>query len=170
MNQSIESLLGTWSDGPEPIHRSDALRRAVEHGRLARGERLPAERDLAVRLAVGRSTVVTAYDTLRAEGVLENRQGSGTRVRRGSTGMAAAGAAFEPRSSAGWPYRPSGAEEASGSFGAGRLPERTNGAASKAVVASGSPWVRIPHLPLFEVAGHRAQMSRDIVHVLGWGW
>ena len=29
----------------------------------------------------------------------------------------------------------------------GRLPERTNGAASKAVVASGSPWVRIPHLP-----------------------
>ena len=31
--------------------------------------------------------------------------------------------------------------------GNGRLPERTNGAASKAVVASGSPWVRIPHLP-----------------------
>ena len=31
----------------------------------------------------------------------------------------------------------------------GRLPERTNGAASKAVVASGSPWVRIPHLPPF---------------------
>ena len=29
----------------------------------------------------------------------------------------------------------------------GRLPERTNGAASKAVVASGLPRVRIPHLP-----------------------
>ena len=29
----------------------------------------------------------------------------------------------------------------------GRLPERTNGAASKAVVASGSPWVQIPYLP-----------------------
>src|SRR5690606_39628610 len=43
-----------------------------------------------------------------------------------------------------------GSEEAraSGSFVAGRLPERTNGAASKAVVAFGSPWVRIPHLPL----------------------
>ena len=34
-----------------------------------------------------------------------------------------------------------------GRIGNGRLPERTNGAASKAVVASGSPWVRIPHLP-----------------------
>ena len=33
------------------------------------------------------------------------------------------------------------------SLAGGRLPERTNGAASKAVVASGSPWVRIPHLP-----------------------
>ena len=97
MNQSIESLLGTWSDGPGPLHRklSDALRRAVEHGRLPGGERLPAERDLAVRLAVSRSTVVTAYDTLRAEGVLESRQGSGTRVRQGSTGVAAPGAAFE---------------------------------------------------------------------------
>ena len=34
-----------------------------------------------------------------------------------------------------------------GSLWGGRLPERTNGAASKVVVASGSPWVRIPYLP-----------------------
>ena len=42
----------------------------------------------------------------------------------------------------------------------GRLPERTNGAASKAVVASGSPWVRIPHLPL------KAQVRDHIFHDL----
>ena len=33
----------------------------------------------------------------------------------------------------------------------GRLPERTNGAASKVVVASGSPWVQIPYLPPFKI-------------------
>jgi DNA-binding transcriptional MocR family regulator len=65
------------------LHRklSDALRSAVLDGRLAAGERLPSERDLAIRLAVSRSTVVAAYDTLRSEGVLESRQGSGTRIR-----------------------------------------------------------------------------------------
>jgi DNA-binding transcriptional MocR family regulator len=83
MSQQIEVLLGRWSDGPGPLHRklSDALRAAVDDGRLTVDERLPSKRDLAARLAVSRSTVVTAYDTLRAEGVLESRQGSGTRVR-----------------------------------------------------------------------------------------
>ena len=83
MNRPLEPILGRWSDGPGPLHRklSDALRAAVDDGRLPTGERLPSERDLAVRLAVSRSTVVAAYDTLRSEGVLESRQGSGTRVR-----------------------------------------------------------------------------------------
>lgn len=83
MTQPIEQVLGVWSDGPGPLHRklSDALRTAAELGRLRAGQRLPSERDLAVRLAVSRSTVVTAYDTLRSEGVVESRQGSGTRVR-----------------------------------------------------------------------------------------
>lgn len=88
MNRSVEAVLGLWSEGPGPLHRklSDALRSAVEQGRLPAGERLPSERDLATRLAVSRSTVVTAYDTLRSEGVVESRQGSGTRVRGGSPG------------------------------------------------------------------------------------
>jgi len=83
MSQRIEHALGMWSEGPGPLHRklSDALRSAAELGRLPAGARLPSERDLAQRLAVSRSTVVTAYDTLRAEGVLESRQGSGTRIR-----------------------------------------------------------------------------------------
>jgi DNA-binding transcriptional MocR family regulator len=87
MHQPIEQILGVWSDGPGPLHRklSDALRSAVETGRLHAGDRLPSERDLAVRLAVSRSTVVTAYDALRAERVLESRQGSGTRIRGRAT-------------------------------------------------------------------------------------
>ena len=79
---SIESRLGAWSDGPGPLHRklTDALRRVIDVGYVAVDERLPSERDLASRLAVSRSTVVAAYDALRAEGLLASRQGSGTRV------------------------------------------------------------------------------------------
>lgn len=91
MSQAIEALLGRWSDGPGPLHRklSDGLRKAIERGHLPAGERLPSERDLATRLAVSRSTVVTAYDTLRAQGVVESRQGSGTRVCAGLRSAAA---------------------------------------------------------------------------------
>ena len=90
MSQSVEAVIGRWSDGPGPLHRklSDALRDAVRRGRLPVGERLPSERELATRLAVSRSTVVTAYDTLRGEGLLESRQGSGTRVCGRSQGHA----------------------------------------------------------------------------------
>jgi len=79
---SIEAVLGRWSDGPGPLHLklSDALRQAIDLGHLAAGERLPSERELATRLAVSRSTVVAAYDALRGESRLESRQGSGTRV------------------------------------------------------------------------------------------
>jgi len=100
MNQSIESTLGAWSEGPGPLHRKlgDAVRRAIEQGLLVAGERLPAERELATRLAVSRSTVVTALDALRAEGLLESRQGSGTRVRQRSVGgtVPTAGLALSP--------------------------------------------------------------------------
>ena len=79
----IDAVLGPWSDGPGPLHRklADAIRHAIEVGYIAVDERLPSERELASRLAVSRSTVVAAYDALRAEGLLESRQGSGTRVR-----------------------------------------------------------------------------------------
>lgn len=88
MSHPLETVLGMWSEGPGPLHRklSDALRAAVDHGRLPAGERLPSERDLAQRLAVSRSTVVAAYDTLRAEGIVESRQGSGTRIRSRAPG------------------------------------------------------------------------------------
>src|SRR5947209_17298767 len=81
----VASALGTWSTGAGPLHRklADALMSAIERRDLAAGQRLPAERALAKSLAVSRSTIVAAYDELRADGWLESRQGSGTRVRWG---------------------------------------------------------------------------------------
>ncbi|HEX6055251.1 MAG TPA: GntR family transcriptional regulator, partial [Intrasporangium sp.] len=57
-----------------------ALREAILDGRLARGDRVPATRDLAGQLGVARGTVTSAYDRLVAEGFLESRTGSGTFV------------------------------------------------------------------------------------------
>lgn len=78
----VEAVLGRWVDRPGPLHAklTEALREAIDQGQLAGGSRLPSERELARRLSVSRSTVVTAYDALRNSGLLESRQGSGTRV------------------------------------------------------------------------------------------
>lgn len=56
------------------------LRAAVLEGRLRKGERLPATRQLAERLGVSRNTVSDAYDRLLAEGFLRGRIGDGTYV------------------------------------------------------------------------------------------
>jgi len=57
-----------------------ALREAVRSGRLGAGARLPSSRALASDLGLARNTVAAAYAQLVAEGWLEARQGSGTRV------------------------------------------------------------------------------------------
>src|SRR3954466_7758696 len=57
------------------------LRGAIRHGRLPVGTALPPSRVLAKELGVARGVVVDAYGQLAAEGYLEARQGSGTRVR-----------------------------------------------------------------------------------------
>ncbi|MFI9331079.1 PLP-dependent aminotransferase family protein [Kitasatospora sp. NPDC052868] len=58
----------------------DALREAVQDGRLAPGTRLPSSRALGEDLGIARNTVVEAYGQLTAEGWLTSRQGSGTTV------------------------------------------------------------------------------------------
>src|SRR4029077_7816005 len=58
----------------------DALREAVQSGRLGPGERLPSSRSLALDLGLARNTVAAAYGQLVAEGWLEGRQGAGTRL------------------------------------------------------------------------------------------
>jgi GntR family transcriptional regulator/MocR family aminotransferase len=57
------------------------LRQGIQEGRLAAGVPLPATRVLARQLGLARSVVVEAYSQLAADGYLETRQGSGTRVR-----------------------------------------------------------------------------------------
>ena len=62
----------------------------IEELGLQPGDRLPVERDLAVRLDVSRSTVREAIRTLSSMGVLAARQGSGTYVTDLSTARLAA--------------------------------------------------------------------------------
>ncbi len=58
-----------------------ALRDAILDGRLRPGDRLPAERDLALQLGVSRLTLRAALATLSATGMLAVRHGSGYVVR-----------------------------------------------------------------------------------------
>ncbi|OKI18940.1 GntR family transcriptional regulator [Nocardiopsis sp. TSRI0078] len=78
----LADLFGAWSRGGGPLYRrlADALRELVDQGTLTPGERLPSERALATALRISRTTVVSAYDSLRSAGILDSRQGSGTRV------------------------------------------------------------------------------------------
>jgi GntR family transcriptional repressor for pyruvate dehydrogenase complex len=59
----------------------DHLRRTITDGRLAPGDRLPAERELADRLGVGRNTIREALRELTMLGLVESRRGAGTFVR-----------------------------------------------------------------------------------------
>ena len=56
----------------------DQLRAYITSGAVASGERLPAERDLAQRLGVGRNSVREALKILEAIGIVESRVGEGT--------------------------------------------------------------------------------------------
>ena len=69
----------------------DALRSAIDDGRLAPGSRLPATRTLANDLAVSRGVVVEAYRRLTDEGLVSGRGGGGTTV------LARPGRAQRPR-------------------------------------------------------------------------
>ncbi|MFI6923543.1 PLP-dependent aminotransferase family protein [Nonomuraea spiralis] len=78
----LVDLLGRWASGRGPLYLLLAarLRTLVDDGVLPPGSQLPPDRVLAARLAVGRGTVVAAYELLQQEGRVVRRQGSGTRV------------------------------------------------------------------------------------------
>ena len=59
---------------------ADQLRGLVESGEVARGARLPAERDLAKQLKVSRQSLREALIALEIEGLLDVRVGSGIYV------------------------------------------------------------------------------------------
>src|SRR5919107_1986527 len=59
---------------------AERLAADIRAGRLAPGERLPSERELARRLEVGRASVREAIGALAVRGVVETRAGSGSFV------------------------------------------------------------------------------------------
>jgi len=65
-----------------PLFRQlyDHIRDGILGGRIPPGGRLPSSRTLAADLAVSRTTILSTFDQLVAEGYLEGKVGSGMRV------------------------------------------------------------------------------------------
>ncbi|WP_436789056.1 PLP-dependent aminotransferase family protein [Yinghuangia sp. YIM S10712] len=80
----LVDLLQPWqppASGPHiPAYKAlaDRIRSLVLDGRVPLTARLPAERGLAERLGVSRTTIAAAYDLLRTDGYLVSRRGSGS--------------------------------------------------------------------------------------------
>jgi GntR family transcriptional regulator/MocR family aminotransferase len=98
-NPAWDVLLDLRAVGGGTLHErlKRALRAAIRSGRLATGATLPSSRALALDLGCSRWAVTEAYAQLTAEGYLEARTGSGTRVRW--VGTAAAAEVGLPRAS-----------------------------------------------------------------------
>lgn len=97
--RSLVLLLGS-APFPRPAYRglADGIRRLVSDGRLLVGTRLPSERALTSELGLSRTTVGAALDTLRDEGFVATRRGSGSVVRlpTGPSGLALSQAGLIP--------------------------------------------------------------------------
>ena len=75
--------LGRWSAARGPLYLllAERLRELIDSGQLPQRAMLPPDRTLAQLLAVGRSTVVAAYEQLRQDGKVDRHQGRGTWVK-----------------------------------------------------------------------------------------
>ncbi len=76
-------MLGEWRDHGSrqgSAGLAAGIRLLVFDGQLAPGTTLPAERELAAALGVSRTLVATAWDLLRADGLIVSRRGSGSRT------------------------------------------------------------------------------------------
>lgn len=89
----LDSLLTGWRNGSAAYTAlADRVRLLILDGRIPVGARLPAERDLAERLTVSRTTVSSTYARLRETGYLSSIRGSGSVARLPGT----QGASAEP--------------------------------------------------------------------------
>ncbi|GAA3436730.1 PLP-dependent aminotransferase family protein [Kutzneria kofuensis] len=79
----LVAQLGRWSASRGPLYLllAERLRQLIDSGQLPPRAMLPPDRTLAQRLAVGRSTVVAAYERLRQDGKVDRHQGRGTWVK-----------------------------------------------------------------------------------------
>ncbi len=71
------------SDLAKPMYLQicDQIRQRIVDGQIIEGARLPASRNYAADIGVSRTTIVSAYEQLAAEGYIEGRGGSGFYVR-----------------------------------------------------------------------------------------
>ncbi|MEW9121755.1 MAG: PLP-dependent aminotransferase family protein [Thermotaleaceae bacterium] len=76
MRISIDKSLPT----PVYIQIKNEIKALIHHGALPKGFSLPPERKLAGTLQVSRSTVIKAYEELKALGLVSSHRGMGTRV------------------------------------------------------------------------------------------
>src|SRR5437763_9045046 len=82
-SSALALLLGPWMRGKGPLRLrlKNAVETAILEGLIPDGTRLPSERRFAEASGVSRSTIVSAYDLLEEEGLLERKRGSGSVVR-----------------------------------------------------------------------------------------
>src|SRR5947207_477939 len=78
----LNRAIAGWAAATGPLYRrlAHALIAAIERGDLPDGTVLPPERLLAAELAVSRTTVIGAFDLVKALGLIEGQQGRGTVV------------------------------------------------------------------------------------------
>jgi DNA-binding transcriptional MocR family regulator len=74
--------LHTDPESSTPLYRQiyEQLSSAILAGKLARGERLPATRELAGSIGLNRTTIASAYELLETEGLIRSHVGKGTFV------------------------------------------------------------------------------------------
>jgi DNA-binding GntR family transcriptional regulator len=66
---------------PKYLQIAGYIRDQIIRGDLMPGDEIPSERALALEWSVARPTATKALETLRVQGLVESRQGSGTYVR-----------------------------------------------------------------------------------------
>src|SRR5262249_1515073 len=85
---------------------ADFLRQQIADGVYGPGDLIPSSRDLCEQWSVSRATAIKAVDTLRADGLVAARQGSGVAVTETPLARPAGGrAAGTTRVTGGAPYR-----------------------------------------------------------------
>src|SRR5579871_4555167 len=72
--------LDQQSDTPQYRQLYEQIASAISSGRMVRGERLPATRELAGSIGLARASVESAYKLLEAEGLIKGYVGRGSFV------------------------------------------------------------------------------------------
>src|SRR5215475_638852 len=78
----MDFTLALVHDSEIPLYRQvfERIAARIRSGELARGERLPATRELAGQLGLNRTTISAAYEMLETEGLIAGQVGRGSFV------------------------------------------------------------------------------------------